>query len=241
MGKRYIIVQSVHRTLVPKKNSSPTTAPAVYKREALEIRGQVSKAIQRDHSRYIYTDRMYGGSLLSDDFCDIYQGNSMSISAFLKTLKTAHADYEPGKPLKVPIVSGTPRGLGIQIEIEKDIFDVSRFELMVDELWDDVSTYSWREAKRRIQAGEDKLGSVKAALDGLKNLLMLAGMKGYGWIFLPGLERSYMVNNEKVGIRFYQTNDSCYIDISGGVTQYERTLNATQKVAEYLDTMHTRR
>jgi hypothetical protein len=208
--------------------------PPIYKEELNDIEGQINQAVEDNQSRYIMTDHIHAGSLLDEGNYKIYHNGSMNFRTFFRVLKTSYSEYKPGKPLKIPVVGGVPRGLGIQIELDH-LFTSHEFDSMVDSLWDDVDTYSLEKSRDRLLNDGSATNTVDDVIDALKQILILSMMRIYGIFLMPGLKRSYSINNGQQGIRFYQYGNKSYIDISGGVTQHKEMLTVAERVAKYLD------
>lgn len=208
-------------------STDPTAVPYVGELRLFEE--QLEEAIEAGQSRKVATDRVVGASLLDEDFSTLYQQGSMSIRTLLRFIRRLHSKFEPGKPLEIPIVNGTPYGLGVEIEVPPG-FDATDFEEMVTECWPEAEGYSWADIKNQITTS-----GFQALLAAGKGVIMLGLIKGYAAVFLPGLKRTYKIHEGHAGIRLISTEHGNYIDITSGTTSYETTLEIAETVATYLD------
>lgn len=195
---------------------------------------RLESAIKSNQSTKISTERIVAASAFNEDFNTLYNQNSSNLRSFFLFLKKLYKEYEPGKPLTVPIVNGTPYGLSIEIKVPLT-FEVSEFDEMVQREWSSHQAYSWEKPIGDSKESVATQGVANGIVSATNGILLLAVMKLYAAVFIPGLERSYTICNGDAGIRFITTDEANYIDISGGETSYEVALETAEDVANYLD------
>lgn len=60
-------------------------------------------------------------------------------------------------------------------------------------------------------------------------------MIAYVKIFGKRMTRSYAVDGNRFGVRFYEMENSNYINLSAGLKDYEMILSESRVVSDYLD------
>lgn len=207
-----------------------------YRDNLQSIEEQLNATNQGTQYRTYEAGRITAGSVLDKELAEDFEENGWTVKNYLSLLRNLYTSYHPGKPLDVPIVNGTPYGLGLEFQVEP-AFDGESFDSMIQSLWTDVDVegYSWQELATNIQDASRNISDLNDVITLSKGTLMLAGMRIYGELFSPGLTRSYSLDENSFGVRFYETEDYNYININAGLTDYERTLDEAWKIAEYLD------
>lgn len=175
------------------------------------------------------TQDITGFSLVSDS---LKSGRS-SYRAFFDSMIKYH-DYTPGEATSIPVKQGETYGLGLDIDAG-DRFGEQDFEEMMDSLWEgEFKGYSWVETAEKIEEWHDlrDIDQVKTVIRDLPGLIL---MKCYKPLSSHGLEKSYSVDENSFGVRFYDSDEGNIINVSADVKTADRVLENARKISRYLD------